>query len=472
MLTPEKRRKILARKRKEWKADPVLFVKEALRGVPDEWQEEAVCSVRDNRRTSIKSGQGVGKTAGTVWTALWFLFSHENARVVATAPTKRQLNDVMWAEMAKWINKSPLLQAILNKTKTYIYVIGAEDTWFAVAVASARPENIQGFHADNLLFIIDEASGVDDSIIEAINGTLTGNNNKLLMLGNPTKAEGAFYESHTVDRALYHCMTVNAETSARTNKENIEAMARKYGRDSNVYRVRVLGEFPTEGDDVVIPISMVERSIMTDWEPFDTPIHIRIACDVARYGNDKTIISQRVDKKVDILHKKNGKSVTWTANTLLFEFKRTLAKYPKYDGYIYMMIDDGGVGGGVTDILVEEKKKNPVLYARMMIVPMLFGKRLTHHRYYWDSTTLWYYTLRDMLSTEDKPDPDIILPDDPDLVAQLTTRKYEMRDSQIKVESKDDYKERMGATSPDEGDSVILLVAPIKEPRKKERKRE
>ena len=470
MLTPDMLPKILARKRRRWYSDPVSFFKDVLNYIPDDWQAEAAYSVRDNPRTSIKSGQGVGKTADTVAIALWFLVCHKNARVVATAPTKRQLNDVMWAEMAKWINNSPLLQVLLNKTKTYIYMNGAEDVWFAVAVASARPENIQGFHADNLLFIIDEASGVDDSIIEAINGTLSGGNNRLLMLGNPTKAEGAFYESHTVDRSLYYCMTVNAELSSRTNKENIKAMERKYGRDSNVYRVRVLGEFPIESNDCVIPIGMVERSIMTDCEPFETPIHIRIACDVARYGNDKTIISQRVDKKIDILHKRNGKSVTWTASTLLFEYKRLIAKYPKYDGYIYMMIDDGGVGGGVTDILVDAKRNNPILYARMMIVPLLFGKRI-RHPFYWDSTTLWYYTLRDMLSTENKPEPDIILPDDPDLVAQLTTRKYEMRESQMKVESKDEYKERMGATSPDEGDSVILLVAPINEPKRKKAKK-
>ena len=471
MMTSEERLEFFIQRIPLYQKDPVLYFNEVLNFYPDEWQKEASCSVRDNPRTSIKSGQGVGKTADTSGTGLWWLSCFEDAKVVATAPTRRQLNDILWSEMAKWINKSPLLQAILSKTKTYIYMNGAEDTWFAVAVASSRPENIAGFHADNLLFIVDEASGVDDSIIETINGTLTGNHNRLLMLGNPTKAEGAFYESHTVDRSLYYCMTVNAELSARTNKENIKAMERKYGRDSNVYRVRVLGEFPVDGDDVVFPIGMVEKSIMTDWEDPEEPLHIRISCDVARYGNDKTIISQRVDKKIDILHKRNGKSVTWTASTLLFEYKRMIAKYPKYDGYIYMMIDDGGVGGGVTDILVDAKRDNPILYARMKIMPSLFGKRI-RHPFYWDSTTLWYYTLRDMLSTENKPEPDIILPDDPDLVAQLTTRKYEMKESQIKVESKDDYKERMGATSPDEGDSVILLVAPIKEPRKKERKRE
>lgn len=470
MMTSEERLEFFIQRIPLYQQDPVLYFNEVLNFYPDEWQEEGAYSVRDNPRTSIKSGQGVGKTADTSGIGLWWLSCFEDAKVVATAPTRRQLNDILWSEMAKWINKSPLLQAILSKTKTYIYMNGAEDTWFAVAVASSRPENIAGFHADNLLFIVDEASGVDDSIIETINGTLTGDHNRLLMLGNPTKAEGAFYESHTVDRSLYYCMTVNAELSSRTNKENIKAMERKYGRDRNVFRVRVLGEFPVEGNDIVIPIGMVENSIMTDWEDPEEPLHIRIACDVARYGDDKTIISRRVDKKIDILHKRNGKSVPWTASTLLFEYKRIIDKYPKYDGYVYMMVDDGGVGGGVTDLLVEAKRDHPELYGRMMVVPLLFGVKI-NHRYYIDSTTLWYYTLRDMLSTEDKAEPDIILPDDSDLVAQLTTRKYEMRESKMRVESKDDYKKRMKKTSPDEGDSVILLVAPIIEPKRKKAKK-
>ena len=87
-----------------------------------------------------------------------------------------------------------------------------------------------------MLFIVDEASGVADPIMEAITGTLAGANNKLLLMGNPTKTSGTFYESHTADRALYRCHTVNAEHSKRTNKENIDAMKRKYGERSQSIR--------------------------------------------------------------------------------------------------------------------------------------------------------------------------------------------------------------------------------------------
>ena len=142
------------------------------------------------------------------------------------------------------MSKSPLLSQLLKWTKTYVYMVGNEKRWFGVARTATKPENMQGFHEDNMLFIVDEASGVADPIMEAILGTLSGENNKLLMCGNPTKTTGTFYDSHTRDRALYKCHTVSSAESKRTNKENIESLIRKYGWDSNVVRVRVRGEFP------------------------------------------------------------------------------------------------------------------------------------------------------------------------------------------------------------------------------------
>lgn len=121
-----------------------------------------------------------------------FDLSPQRQAVVCTAPTKHQLNDVLWAEMSKWQKRSPILSIILKWTKTYIYVKNREERWFAVARTATKPENMQGFHEDNMLFIVDEASGVADDIMEAIQGTLSGVNNKLVACGNPTRASGFF----------------------------------------------------------------------------------------------------------------------------------------------------------------------------------------------------------------------------------------------------------------------------------------
>ena len=123
-----------------WVNDPVQFCKDVLFFEPDEWQQKALCALRDNPRVAVKSGQGVGKTGVEACALIWFLVCFPDARIVATAPTKQQLNDVLWSEVAKWMNNSPLLCMLLKWTKTYIYMIGYEKRWFAVARTATKPE--------------------------------------------------------------------------------------------------------------------------------------------------------------------------------------------------------------------------------------------------------------------------------------------------------------------------------------------
>ena len=273
------------RRIKLYRANPVLFFNEVLNYYPDPWQASVAMDVAANPRVTVRSGQGVGKTALEAALLLWFLCCFPFPRIVATAPTRQQLNDVLWSEVAKWLSKSQLLGEMLKWTKTYIYMLGMEKRWFAVARTATKPENMQGFHEDNMLFIVDEASGVADPILEAILGTLSGPNNKILMCGNPTKTSGIFHDSHTADRAMYCVHKVNAMDVQRTNKDTIDANIRKYGADSNFVRVRVYGEFPEQEDDVFIPISIVEQAVMTEWEEPEEVVRIDIGCDVARFGD-------------------------------------------------------------------------------------------------------------------------------------------------------------------------------------------
>ena len=215
-----RQREVFAKRLPLYRKDPCLFFKEVTRFNPDKWQKEAATAIAQHRKVSIRSGQGVGKTAFEANLVLWFLACFPYPRVVCTAPTRQQLNDVLWAEIAKWQERSPVLQAMLVWTKTRVYMRGHEKRWFAVARTATKPENMQGFHEDNMLFVVDEASGVADPIMEAIQGTLSGDNNRLLMCGNPTQNTGTFHDSHTVDAQSYYCMKVSSRDSPRTNKQN------------------------------------------------------------------------------------------------------------------------------------------------------------------------------------------------------------------------------------------------------------
>lgn len=456
-----------------YRKDIVLFAKEVLLFTPDDWQAKAFADVVKHNRVSIKSGQGVGKTGCEAIILLWFLCCFPFPRIVATAPTKQQLHDVLWSEVAKWQSKSLVLSSILKWTKTYIYMIGYEKRWFAVARTATKPENMQGFHEDNMLFIVDEASGVADPIMEAILGTLSGENNKLFMCGNPTKTSGVFYDSHTRDRVLWKCHTVNSANSPRTNKENIEALKRKYGEDSNVYRVRVLGEFPLQEDDVFIPLSLIETSIMTELPTNEKVLTIDIGCDVARFGDDKTVIGYKIDKQAFIHSKINGQDTMKTAK-IIAQLGLRLKDKHKFTGRIAIKVDDGGVGGGVVDKLRELKNDYPGHYGWMQIMPVHFGQPIKH-KYYHDTTTWMMSVVRDLISNvDDEGNPkevELILPNDDDLVGQLSSRKYNYQgNGKQKVESKKEMKAR-GLSSPDEADCMLLVCLPVKLKKEKKERR-
>ena len=341
-----------------------------------------------------------------------------------------------------------------------------EKRWFAVARTATKPENMQGFHEENMLFIVDEASGVAEPIMEAILGTLSGPNNKLLLCGNPTKTSGTFYDSHTNAkiRPLYRSRRVSSRDVARTDKENIEMLERRYGKESNVVRVRVDGEFPLQEDDVFIPIHLLERSIKTDYEPRESPLSLQIGVDVARFGDDKTVISYRVDEKVEFWQKRHGQDTMTTADKVI-ELGELLVKRYGWKYKIPVCVDDGGVGGGVVDRLTRVKRNDPERFKWMEVMRIQFGKRIKHRNYH-DTTTYMMGVLRKLLEDyEDDGTPkpvEIILPNDDDLIGQLSSRKYSMTEqSKQKVESKDEMKKR-NLPSPDEADSVLLCVIPVR----------
>ena len=143
-------------------ADPVFFVENILQAEPQWWQASALRAVASHDRVSIKSGHGVGKTAFQSWLVLWWLFSHYPCKVAITANTAHQLSDVLWSEIDKWARKLPDgFKSLLEFKSDKISLRGASDS-FAVARTSRKenPEALQGFHSENMLFLVEEASGV------------------------------------------------------------------------------------------------------------------------------------------------------------------------------------------------------------------------------------------------------------------------------------------------------------------------
>lgn len=190
-----------------WFHEPLRFVKEAIRVKPTKQQEKALLQVEQGSHISIRSGHGVGKTALLAWLILWFMCTRFDARIPCTASTHSQLRDILWPEVAKWLRKLPLQyqQSIEWQTERIIWK-ERKETWFAVSRTARKeaPEALQGFHGDNLMFIVDEAPGVPDEIFEVAESALTKENVFSVMTGNPTRLSGEFYRSHHQSRHLWN----------------------------------------------------------------------------------------------------------------------------------------------------------------------------------------------------------------------------------------------------------------------------
>ncbi len=448
--------------------DPVLFLREVLDMDPDDWQEATAEDVQDHAKVAVKSGQGVGKTALEAGLCIWFLCCRPYAKVICTAPTMQQLYDVLWAEIAKWLQSSKV-KDLLTWTKTKVYMNGDSERWFATAKTATKPENMQGFHEDHMLIIVDEASGVADPIMEAILGTLTGIDNRLLLMGNPNRTEGVFFDAFGRDRTRWKTRTVSSRDSKRTSRENIEMLEAKYGRDSDVVRVRVDGEFPKGGLDSFIPLEYAECCHDPVTVLDSNMLHVGV--DVARFGDDKTVVTTRQGMRVDPQRKYAKQSTMETVGHVLRICKDWISAWTErhpglYDAYgssltgrCRVRIDDSGVGGGVTDRLKEvvEEEGLPI-----EVIPCNNGGKAMDAHYENAGTEMWG-NIRELMeqnfSSKIRGDgPVLQLPQDEELIKQLANRKYHMTSrGRIALEKKDDMKKR-GLGSPDCADSLALCL--------------
>lgn len=438
--------------------NPVWFAEDMLGFYPDPWQEKVLMDLAQHPKVSVRSGQGVGKTGLESIAITWYLCTRPFPKVIATAPTRQQLYDVLWAEIAKWLSRSKV-ENLLKWTKTKIYMNGFEERWWATARTAVRPENMQGFHEDYMLFVIDEASGVADPIMEAILGTLTGYENKLLLCGNPTKTSGVFYDSHNSDRDMYKTHKVSSMDSPRTSEANIQMLLRKYGKDSDVARVRIFGDFPKGEADSLISLEVAEQATETVVDISDS-YTLNVGVDVARFGDDKTIIAPRIGNRVLELQPYTKKDTMETTGNVLRTIDKLKEMHPQINR-IVIKIDDDGLGGGVTDRLREINRQQNLGY---IIVPIKNGSKANDATHYYNKAAEMWDTLRELLdenlSKFLQGEAGVIeLPKDDILIKQLSARKYKIDSKgRIELESKEEMKRRIGE-SPDRADAVIYSFA-------------
>jgi hypothetical protein len=429
--------------------DRVGFAKHIVGMTPTDQQAEAMAALDTNDSVAGRSGHGVGKSAAEAILIIQYMSTRAFCKIPCTAPTKHQLYDVLWSELSKWHthmmknSAGELFGSMFQWTKERFFHKGDQEKerWFAVARTANKdkPEGLQGFHADYVLRIVDEASAVDDSVHETMEGNTGIYETKEFLAGNPTRNDGNFFDAFYKARGLYKTFTWSCLDSPIAPKKFIDKIVARYGVDSQVYVIRVLGKhFLGEGDSY-IPYHLAYEATYRD-VPLDKTAPIVMGVDVARYGDDDTVIAIRQGDIFFPLHVFSKKSTMETVGHI-----RILARHFKP---AQIFVDEIGLGAGVKDRL--EELGYPVTGVNVAEAPAQDGQQFVRLRdELWGNMRVWLESRRGKLSDNE----------DLDLVSELTTPKFKITsDGKIKIESKDELKRRQKA-SPNRADACLMTFA-------------
>jgi len=253
-----------------YRKDPEAFVREVLGNDPWPVQVRILESVRDNVETAAPSCHSSGKTFIAARAVAWFLMCHEGALIVTTAPTKRQVQGILWKEIAVAVRDARVpLGGDLTTTQWKL-----DDDWIAMGFTAPEydPNRFQGFHAPHLLIVEDEAAGISATIAEQIDSLMAGGHARRLKIGNPVDPYSPFKES--CDDEDTETIPISAFDTPNFTEFGIEEkdirdgswvkkagelpypdlitphwvarQSRRWTKDSPSWKARVLGEFPDE----------------------------------------------------------------------------------------------------------------------------------------------------------------------------------------------------------------------------------
>jgi phage terminase large subunit len=491
---------------------PEDFVIEVLGAEPWQMQIDIIRSVFENKITAVKTCNAVGKSFIAARIVVTYLMLYPDSVVVTTAPTWNQVVDVLWREIASAVKLSKykltdkeVLQAGLN--------LG--ETWYAVGRSPRRKENFFGYHADHILVVVDEAGGVDDPIFDGVKAITPNVNARVLLIGNPTTPSGTFFNYFDKPELGAKTFTISAfdspnfttvgitnvnellslykppegytqlEWTNRINDQLSKALNPTYnglidpatvysryyewGTDSPAWQALIMGEFPTEADQQLIPTDLVMMAMnmrgidedsgetyatLSGWNVEDGAKEYGL--DMARFGSDSTVLTPRHGGWVE-------DQIVWNKTSLTDSAKNVVQILGDdvMNANVRLNIDDTGNGGGTTDRLreiggIEQRRVGKPVFQYALVAYNFSSKEMMKNsNKFHDITSELYWNMRSWFFNHA-----IALPNDVQLRDELIARRWTMLpNGKIKVESKDEYKKRTGGKSPDKSDSLALSLA-------------
>jgi hypothetical protein len=493
----------------DYRRKPSDFIKEVLGSNIWTMQSNIIDAIFKYSMVAVKTCNSTGKTYIAARIAVAYLFLYPNSIVVTTAPTWKQVTNALWREIATAVKMSKFK---LTDEQVSQAGLNLGTKWYAIGVSTSTPDNMMGFHADNLIVIVDEAGGVNDLMFRGVKAITTNINNKTLLIGNPTVAGGEFWRAFEPS-SMYYQMTISAFDTPNMMANNIKDIetllqiftppegvdkldhfkkirhslqlpypelidpgtvyqrAIDWGTDSPNWSALIMGEFPSQAEQALFPAHLVRMAMemsgideatgktfaeLSGWKiPDGAPEY---GMDVARFGMDLNVLTPRHGGWVD-------EQITWNKKGDIKldvdeSADRILTIINPLDFNTRVNIDDTGLGGGLTATLHRVNREmmasgKPAHRYHIAAYNMASKQMMANPNRFADITSEQYWNLRTQFY-----DKAIALYYSEQLYNELVSRRWGIdKSGRIKVESKEEYKKRTGGKSPDMSDSLALAFA-------------
>lgn len=436
-------------------------------------------SVWRNQRTSVRACHGVSKTITAALATIIFLETHPNSIVITTAPTHRQVENLLWKEIQTFYRQYPQLTGNCLTTR-----IDVEKGWFAYGFSTDRQTNVEGHHAPSILWVLDEAKGLPKWLYDALEGSMTGGLARVLEISTTDGSEetGPFRTHHREKSDKWNCIALSAFDSPFiaandyrefdefknkdlhnfgrpkrkpewdpalskhiqvANKEWIEDRREWQLDDPVMWDTKVCGRFAKQGEHSIIPMDWILSAVDADVARGGKHV---FGLDIAEFGGDRNVLTerdggvvmpQRLFPDIDpitlcgpVLHVVNERGV--------------------------IQVDKVGIGAGTYWRMVE-------LGVRVVGIESGGAAIWAADAYANLRAEMWWHA-RAVFLRQYKEGGVLSIPDEKELIAELASVRSKPRsDGRLLVEPKEAIRARIGR-SPDKADSLIYCMADVPEP--------
>jgi len=458
-----------------YRNNPAVFIEKRLGIKLWSGMKIVIDSVWNNKRTSVRACHGVSKTYVAAAITVAFFNLYKDAIIVTTAPTSRQVELLLWKEIRNIYarNKNFLRgECMTVKIKT------AGDS-YVVGFSTDKAESIEGFHSPHILWILDEAKGLPQWVYDAVEGSMTGGTSRVLEISTTDGADQQcpLRQHQETMRDKWNCIKLSAfdspfvsaneypEFKQHRNQDLYDYGKPRKGREwskeyqkkiqievsegildkkdlwfvkePSMWETKVLGDFSSTGTDNVIPLKWVLSAVEAEVDEGEGIT--KHGFDVARMGDDKCILTTLIGKTVQ-------PQVSWGKKKIPYSVGRIMAETELHE---VVNVDACGMGVGVFDDLAEEGHATIGLDSASNAFDVVKFKNLR--------AEIWW-NARQVFEKQYEEGNVLSIPDDPELIMDLTGLQYKpMLSGQYIMEPKDGYKKRL-KRSPDKGDSFVYCI--------------